>query len=136
MSSQLLGVSLGANGNAPPTRTNIDGSIRDEDIFVLEDEDEDEGDLEIDEGGQTLYTQVSPSLLNGGNGAQDVTDARQSDALKASEATPGLPSKYFIRPDDTLLGISLRLRVDVRAQLLDHLSSNLKFHSRAVLYVA
>ncbi|KAI0787914.1 hypothetical protein C8Q74DRAFT_1197093 [Fomes fomentarius] len=120
VNSQLLGVSSGAKGNAPPTRTNIHGSIRDEDIFVLEDGDEDEDDLETDEGGQTLSTeatptQVSPSLLNDGNGAHDITDACQSDALKASEATPGLPSKYFIRPDDTLLGISLRLRIDSRA---------------------
>ncbi|KAH9068429.1 hypothetical protein EDB83DRAFT_2506075 [Lactarius deliciosus] len=74
---QKVGRSLTAHGQQP-VAFNVDGAVRDEDVFVVGDEDSEEHVLE------TNGNQVSPG-------------------------------RYYIQPDDTLLGISLRLGINGRA---------------------
>ena len=102
-------------------RTNVDGSVRDEDVFVLEDEDEDGvSDLETDEGtpsrGPNAGALDMTALVSGSGQAEAncATDTEQADRPDPIEDKRDIPSKYFIRPDDTLLGISLKLGIDVR----------------------
>ena len=127
------------NGNGAQTRDNVDGSLRDEDVFVIDDED---GDLDSDAEDersssheQTEQSVTSVSHLEATpartpdysasvaslprSAKSEATSVSAPDAETASRGeiqnTPGQPPKYFIRPDDTLLGISLRLGIDVRS---------------------
>ncbi|KAI0711891.1 hypothetical protein C8T65DRAFT_708031 [Cerioporus squamosus] len=103
-------------GGAVAARTNIDGSVRDEDIFVVEDEDED-SDLDTEDG-------LSPRAETVGRDSQGQdsrSEAVEQNPLSTSRQADqplqdgrSMPSKYFIRPDDTLVGISLKLGIDGR----------------------
>lgn len=126
------------HGDNAATRTNIDGSVRDEDIFVVEDEDESESDTDspTDEGQRSVSenssvdtetaqydgrrsSPVSPS----GQGVAGAASRRETEEAadlhhgavtqQAPTTSSGMPPKYYIRPDDTLIGISLKLKVDV-----------------------
>ena len=123
------------SGNGAHTKVNVDGSFRDEDVFIIDDEDDDESDAEDERGstrGQPKASVLSavdkeappsstpdysPSVRSGPQSVKS-EEASTPDAEMASrgdiQKAPAQPPKYFIRPDDTLLGISLRLGIDVR----------------------
>jgi len=116
---------------------NLDGGVKDRDLFVLgdEDEDDDDDDLSMDEGRQghrsaappppDAITTVSP-LLETPSPPPPVTDNREDVPVTNPTTTPpissdgqqpykpGVPSVYRLRRGDTLMGIALRFRLDVR----------------------
>ena len=98
-----------------PVASNVDGAVRDEDVFVVGDEDEDEnGATKIYDGEAAPGLVSSPS--EGAPLQRDIRDNRPcTDLDKPAEPADSTPERYYIRPDDTLLGISLRLGVDVSA---------------------
>ena len=101
--------------------SNVDGAVRDEDVFVLGDEDEDEDRDSKVHDGEAASVPGMVSSLSGGTGPLqvDIGDNRpRADPDERDEATDsdqGNAGTYYIRPDDTLFGISLRLGVDVSA---------------------
>lgn len=124
-------------------RKNVDGSVRDEDIFVVDDEEsdsdfEDESDNSHSESehiqrkpaSETIQEHSNPPHINGATAfhtlrsdsalsavprsSPEVVQASVPDAsVQATAESPGTPPRYFIRPEDTLLGISLKLGIDV-----------------------
>ncbi|KAH9856480.1 hypothetical protein C2E23DRAFT_443062 [Lenzites betulinus] len=110
------------------TRANIDGSVRDEDVFVVEDEEsEPESEGESDETpseqpdlpppnagelSQTNSKSTRHSIIETSNSLQSQPAAASLPA--GSSESAGTPPKYFIRPEDTLVGISLKLGIDGR----------------------
>jgi hypothetical protein len=105
-----------------PVASNVDGAVRDEDVFVVGDEDDDEdasGTTRIYDG-EAATTPGMVSSLSEGPGPQqlDIKVGPCADPDKRDDPTDsnqGSAGRYYIRPDDTLLGISLRLGVDVSA---------------------
>ena len=99
-----------------PMASNVDGAVRDEDVFVVGDEDED-GASETDDGEAAKASGVAspPSEACAGPPGHDVQVRPYAESDKPDEPTEptGSPGRYYIRPDDTLLGISLRLGVEV-----------------------
>lgn len=125
------------SGNGAQTKVNVDGSIRDEDVFIIDDENDEESDAEDSQGSaheqtkepvfSTPDSEIFPSSTPDCSGQPWIRSSSHSakseeastpDAGTASQEdiqnAPGQPPKYFIKPDDTLLGISLRLGIDVR----------------------
>jgi hypothetical protein len=100
-----------------PVASNVDGAVRDEDVFVVGEEDEDEDVASKIYDGETVRAPGSDSSPSEGAPLQrDIRDNRpRTDLDKPDEPTDSTPGRYYIRPDDTLLGISLRLGVDVSA---------------------
>ncbi len=104
-----------------PVASNIDGAVRDEDVFVVGDEDEDEEGAADTNDGVAAKAPGAGVALPPSEGARppepDVEVRSFTDADKPEEPTDsndqGNPGRYYIQPDDTLLGISLRLGVDV-----------------------
>ncbi|EMD34093.1 hypothetical protein CERSUDRAFT_159540 [Gelatoporia subvermispora B] len=103
---------LMAKGNSSPlARTpNIDGSVRDEDVFVLGDEggEDSEDDNEIPEPTTDTVTPTSEMLGDAPSSAVG-PEASQVDTETLSQP---MPSRYLIQPRDTLLGIALKVGVD------------------------
>ena len=106
--------------------SNVDGAVRDEDVFVVggdEDEDGDEdGASEPDDDGEAAKASSaasSPPFEGAGPPAPDVqvgpfAEPDKPDApTELTGSNQGSPERYYIRPDDTLLGISFRLGIDV-----------------------
>ncbi|KAI0360123.1 hypothetical protein OH77DRAFT_1472199 [Trametes cingulata] len=110
---------------------NVDGSMRDEDIFVVEDEDESDEESSFGQVGTSASDHIDshPADFKGTlspptdpNMAASVTTEpsppQPGDSLDApdgqSAVSGSTPPKYFIKPEDTLLGISLKLGVDAR----------------------
>ncbi|KAK7030269.1 hypothetical protein VNI00_014286 [Paramarasmius palmivorus] len=109
---------------------NVDGSVRDEDLFVLgdddeQDEDEDEGDGDGhgqgDRNPETppAYTETLTSQageLDGSRTKQDeaVTGEAESEEQRVNEAEPPTPrrARYHIKRGDTLQGIVLKFGVN------------------------
>jgi len=98
---------------------NVDGAVRDEDVFVVGDEDAEEQAPEISdrEAVQIHGTTAPPdTLLN------EPTRHPEHDGTSTPRAAPeeppddnhAHPGRYYIQPDDTLLGISLRLGINGR----------------------
>ncbi|KAI0749557.1 hypothetical protein C8Q80DRAFT_1269421 [Daedaleopsis nitida] len=122
VSAQSTWVLSNVDKNIASAPVNIDGAVRDEDIFLLEDEDD--SDLETEEdglggvpsSGDEPVPNAGPSYHSDGQSLHGSTlqSASRSPSPKVEEQPPGMPSKYFIRSEDTLLGISLKLRVDGR----------------------
>ena len=98
------------------TASNVDGAVRDEDVFVVGDEDED-GASDTDDG----EAAKAPGVASPPSGPPepDIQARPYAETDKPDEPTEptdgnqGSPGRYDIRPDDTLLGISLRLGVEV-----------------------
>ncbi|KAI0368720.1 hypothetical protein BV20DRAFT_968785 [Pilatotrama ljubarskyi] len=110
---------------------NIDGSVRDEDIFVVEDEDDSDGDSCLgrdgaappdnmegpaaDLDGRTSTPRGDPSAAVAIHGPSSrLLDKPPDIQAEQTVVCTSTPPKYFIRPDDTLLGISLKLGIDAR----------------------
>ena len=70
---------------------NIDGAVRDEDTYVIGDDDDDE--VLEDEANANEDEQREPQTLT---------------------AEPAGPARYYIKPNDTLRGIALRFAVEAR----------------------
>jgi hypothetical protein len=104
-----------------PVVSNIDGAVRDEDVFVVGDEDEEDedGTTQIYDGEAATTPGIIPPPSKGAGPQQlDIKAGPYAGPDKRDEPTDsnqGSPGRYYIRPDDTLLGISLRLGIDVSA---------------------
>lgn len=112
---------------------NIDGSLRDGDVFVVGDEDEeDELDQDISQGTASLALTPSisppPAYIESVQPAASVSLAnsllqnRSTTVIKDTpnrnndndvDSTPA-PRKHYIQKSDTLLGIALKYGVNVR----------------------
>ncbi|KAI0254949.1 hypothetical protein BJV78DRAFT_1350650, partial [Lactifluus subvellereus] len=95
--------------------SNVDGAVRDEDVFVVGDEEDEEvPDVHDGEAVAVSNTTATPNdRPTEAAGPPIISD----DIHKADEPPNTIqsdPGRYYIRPDDTLLGISLRLGVDAR----------------------
>ncbi|KAI0064740.1 hypothetical protein BV25DRAFT_1822488 [Artomyces pyxidatus] len=110
---------------------NVDGAVRDADLFVLgddEDNDESSSDAEVSSTPPPSYEpplafnesittdavmqQGAHSATDAVSGTQDTTPEQDSPPEQAHMDT--VPVKYYIQPNDTLLGLSLKLGVDAR----------------------
>jgi hypothetical protein len=102
---------VGRSKHSEPPK-NIDGGLKDEDLFsVGDDEDEDEA---VDGVSYSEAISLNPDVPPpytpaSSNGTTDTVAAE--DIAKPREAMPG---RYYIQTGDTLMGISLRLGVNVR----------------------
>ena len=111
--------SLAARGQQQ-VALNVDGAVRDEDVFVVGDEDLEEQVLEMSdrEAVQIPSTTAPPNALPTELTRQpehDVTGAPRGGSEEPPDGNQVSPGRYYIRPDDTLLGISLRLGINVGA---------------------
>ncbi|KAJ7931419.1 hypothetical protein B0H13DRAFT_2227942 [Mycena leptocephala] len=81
-----------------PTSRNVDGAVRDEDTFVLGDDEDDD---------------------------QEPTDPQPpaTAPVESSPETPATPSKYYIKRGDTLQGIALRFGLDASGRALCRLNN-------------
>jgi hypothetical protein len=105
-----------------PAASNVDGAVRDEDVFVVGDEDEDEdgASSETDDGEAAKASGVATPLSEGAGPPEPDVQARPYaepdkpvELTEPTDSNQGSPGRYYIRPDDTLLGISFRLGVEV-----------------------
>lgn len=141
-------------GSAAVEVGNVDGAVRDEDLFAIGDEEDEDGE-EMDDGhdsltdgdsgpGEEVSSTPPPAYVElGDEASQSWSAARpgynaveknsvdvqgihgdlvdKSDTLSKAneqlEVSSSPPSKYYIRPGDTLTGIALRFGIDVRLSL-------------------
>jgi hypothetical protein len=88
---------------------NVDGAVRDRDLFVLGDfDDEDMVDLESKDPDDTVSTN-EPS-----HQSPPATKPPTSVIEAQVSSQPPVPPKYHLKRGDTLLGIAFRFKVDVR----------------------
>jgi hypothetical protein len=124
---QCLG-GVHAVAGARGTIKNVDGAVRDDDVYAIgddEEEEEEEG-RENHNGWDPTRTPPPPAYatdpeptLEPKSKSSDSEGGINTDAPPSFEGAPDVvPVKYYIKPGDTLLGISLRYSVDVRAFLL------------------
>jgi len=110
---------------------NLNGAVRDEDVFVLGDEDLDDSEDDSEGSGSDSPLPVTPppaytdGLSPDGRSSSGKTII-QDDEGKDIESTQNLDTdvqegsktasiqKYYIKPTDTLIGIALRFGVDGR----------------------
>ena len=88
---------------------NVDGAVRDQDLFVLGDSD-DEVPVEPELKGSDDTVPTNESSHQSTSAPElptDVTEAQVS-------SQPLVPPKYNLKRGDTLLGIAFRFKVDVR----------------------
>jgi hypothetical protein len=116
---------------------NLDGGVKDHDLFVLEDEDDDDDDDDVSMDGEEdgrvwrsaappppdVVPTVSPLLVT--PPPPSFTDHTEELPIANATPTPQTPSEdppakpdvpvaYRLRRGDTLMGIALRFRLDVR----------------------
>lgn len=96
---------------------NVDGAVRDEDVFVVgEEEEEQTPETSEGEAVQNPSTAIPPNALPSELTRRtelDVTGTPHGDSEEQPDDNQAHPERYYIRPDDTLLGISLRLGINV-----------------------
>jgi hypothetical protein len=127
---------------------NLDGGVKDRDLFVLEDGDEEsesDDDMSVDgeEGGRFPRSAAPPppdvihntSPLPKTPPPPSVTDDTEEPQITNATPTPltpnederppepDVPAVYRLRRGDTLTGIALRFRLDVRSSSMDHVPS-------------
>jgi hypothetical protein len=108
-------VTLLLRGEDQVASSNVDGAVRDEDVFIVGDEDEDEASETHD--GEAAK---APGRIPWPSEVVEPPKPDISVRLAASgEGNQSKPGRYYIRSDDTLLGISLRLGVDVSATIYE-----------------
>lgn len=101
---------------------NVDGGVRDGDVFVLGDE-EDEGEAEgtggaeAGNGSRTPPPAYSSTAVptSGGPPTPDVPHSTKATTTAEGEPSGSVPapSKYYLLKGDTILGISLKFGIDV-----------------------
>ncbi|KAF9560471.1 hypothetical protein CPC08DRAFT_665341 [Agrocybe pediades] len=117
-------VSPKGKGSMSPTAAlgiaNIDGSLRDEDTFVLGEDEEDEDDGREPDVPPPPYVPLATSSENSGpldaamigdNVPQETAEPHRLPSVAESNRTA--PYKYYLNRQDTLQGIALRFGVDV-----------------------
>ncbi|KAJ4479989.1 hypothetical protein J3R30DRAFT_3701134 [Lentinula aciculospora] len=104
---------------ASPEKINIDGAMRDEDTFVLGDDEEDEENL--DENGAALPPYVEQSSSQSLSSLAQATDLQRTNllpilpkAIDMKTNTHDNTAQYYIQRGDTVHGIALRFGVDGR----------------------
>ena len=102
----------------PQVPSNLDGAVRDEDVFVVGDEDEDDDEAPEMHDGEAAKAagEIPPPSEVAQPPKPDISLEHRADSIpsdKVPDDNQGSPGRYHIRPDDTLLGISLRLGIDV-----------------------
>jgi hypothetical protein len=115
-----VGTLSGSKTSAETTTTiipkNIDGGVRDEDVFTLGDDEDEEQD---DDHPIHAPASVSPSTTS----SVTVLDARSPSSvtlppdptvnIPAVDPEPGKPWKYYVKKGDTVNGLALRFGLDV-----------------------
>ena len=107
----------------PPTPDdvpkNVDGGVHDDDVFAIGDDIE-EDDSEDDSESRSIRKLAESS----GGPAENDTETQESGSLLEDDtlSTSSGPPKYYIRPGDTLIGISLKFGIDVSIYLQCHSS--------------
>ena len=116
---------------------NVDGGVHDDDVFAIGDdieEDDSEDDSEsrsirklAESGGgpaenDNLNLHPNPPLVD--TPSSPNTETQESGSLLEDDtlSTSSGPPKYYIRPGDTLIGISLKFGIDVSIYLQCHSS--------------
>ncbi len=93
--------------------TNLDGGVHDSDAFVLGDEDEDEELGTVQESSRYGTDPSTPPPHYELKPSSDVSPSRHR-SQPSGEDSSRTSSKYYIKPGDSLLGISLKYNIDVR----------------------
>ncbi|KAI0049780.1 hypothetical protein FA95DRAFT_1556484 [Auriscalpium vulgare] len=110
----------GRDGESGEAR-NVDGAVRDADVFLVGDEDDEDEDVEplyVDEGAQVA--EVLPPAYEDESTAAWASAAEESSPKPESAEEPSKSKStddsgiYYIQPNDTLLGLSLKLGVNAR----------------------
>ena len=117
---------------------NIDGGVHDVDVFIVGDEDEDDQEpgFDEDQGASAMtsspatssepstppppYQEASVEKRDLSYPVPNVTEDIQDEQVVVDKglAKVETPMKYYIKPEDTLLGISLKYGVDVSSTFL------------------
>lgn len=112
-----------SKGNRTPgKKANVDGAMRDEDTFVLGDDEDDESEDEQIQTGCPSSPPPYASSLQSKDAPAPAPDVSQSnrqadeneDTLQNTGTSSSNLSKYYIRSNDNLQGIALRFGVNVR----------------------
>ncbi|GJE96583.1 LysM peptidoglycan-binding domain-containing protein [Phanerochaete sordida] len=109
---------------------NLDGGLHDDAVYAIGDDDEDEDDedgLRATPGDTLLstpstpppaYTELDEPPLQPSDTQQTDSEHHDRDTLQdiedSREGSSSAPSKYYIQPKDTLVGIALKFGVDGR----------------------
>ncbi|KAI0346531.1 hypothetical protein BDW22DRAFT_1481563 [Trametopsis cervina] len=101
-------------------RVNVDGGVHDEDVFTLGEDDEDDADINSEEG--SLEQSTPPPaydipLIIAEDKPLEVPQADTSEnppSAREDLARTPAPSKHYIQPKDTLVGIAFKYKVDGR----------------------
>ena len=113
-------LSTGAKGKRVSSQNiNVDGAVRDEDTFVLgEDEDEEEGAEQNESsdlrGPPPPYSSELPVVGSGPSTSTSALEVTPTGDEPGTSTDISAPSKYYIQPNDNLRGIALRFGVNVR----------------------
>lgn len=103
-----VGVIAAGAGKGKVEAANIDGAVRDEDTFILgDDEDEQEEAPPAYPADPAETSSVDGSTTRLMEPSETIMDAPES-------STSGGPARYYIKRSDTLQGIALRFGVNVR----------------------
>ena len=87
---------------------NIDGAVRDQDTFVLGDDDDEEG-----EDGVSQLVEHPSTLSEVPRPGEPTAGDNGADAAPLSNMSPPTSPQYYLKSSDTLQGIALRFGVDV-----------------------
>lgn len=99
---------------------NIDGGLHDEEVFAIgDDREDDELEDEIFDADEEENNQISSNAtpIPGPVDPQSAPEQSRPEPPKGDQGDaerPLAPSKYYIKPGDTLLGIALRFGINVR----------------------
>ncbi|KAJ4478586.1 hypothetical protein C8R41DRAFT_772469 [Lentinula lateritia] len=103
----------------PPEKININGAVRDEDTFVLGEDDEDDEDLSGEGAPPPPYPEQTsskssspPAQADGQPTPQSISSAEITTKINSSNYQNS--SQYYIQRGDTVHGIALRFGVDGR----------------------
>lgn len=127
------------SGAHASNNVNIDGSLRDEDLFVVGDDEDDEDEDERGAGKSgRSYTppppypestlavnhdlpQVSCSTATASRSTVGYNESKSNDGLEQHVIAQPAVDTIYVRKTDTLVGLALKYGMDVRAHLLMHL---------------
>jgi len=148
------GKHVGGTGAQSARVENLDGGVKDQDMFVLGDDDEDDEDEDTSTDGEDDRQvrrsaappppDVVPKLSHLLETPPPPTVTKRTEDLPVANATstppipdvserppaePDSPVFYRLRRGDTLTGIALRFRLDVRPLSVHHVMSSLSIPS-------
>lgn len=106
-----------SKGKQVQRNVNVDGAVRDEDTFVLGDDEDESGDEEGPDYPPPPYSSPlapGPSLSETPQDPQAIMED-DTPLVTNLETEVSNPFKYYIKPNDNLRGIALRFGVNVRS---------------------